>query len=154
MQALRFIKVRGVVLESARDRTVPNLADEVLGTDRRGSWWGHARGKEFFALTRQIRSSADVVVCRLINGKITYVHHRLWPALVRLAPQLGSDGLAAIREIHTAGGAHRVDRTPFRRWIPAASRAKAVHLTAAEARDQLGPDVFARARASSRRRAS
>jgi hypothetical protein len=136
-QALRFIKKHGVVLESARDRTVPNLADEVLGKVRRGSWWGHPRGKRFFALTRQIRSHPDVLVCRLVGAKITYVHRRLWPALARLASEFASARLEAIREVHTEAGAHRVQLTPFRKWIGRDVRAKATRLTIAKARAHL-----------------
>jgi len=82
--ALSFVKRNGIVLESARG-PVPNLAEAVVGGRIRGSWWGHARGKEIFWLTRAVRDSADVLVCRLVGRKITYVHRRLWPALVRLA---------------------------------------------------------------------
>ena len=82
--ALAFIKRNGIVLESARG-PVPNLAEAVVGRRIRGSWWGHAKGKEIFWLTRAVRDSADVLVCRLVGGKVTYVHRRLWPALVRVA---------------------------------------------------------------------
>jgi hypothetical protein len=136
-QALRFIKKHGVVLESARDHAVPNLADEVLGKVRRGSWWGHPRGKKFFAVTRQIRSHPNVLVCRLVGGKITYVHRRLWPALARRASEFASVRLDAIREVHTDAGAHRVQLTPFRKWIGPDVRAKASELTLANARAQL-----------------
>jgi hypothetical protein len=136
-QALRSIKKHGVVLESARDLAVPNLADEVLGKVRHGSWWGHPRGKKFFALTRQIRSHRDVLVCRLVGGKITYVHRRLWPALARLASKFASARLEAIREVHTEAGTHRVQLTPFNKWIERDVRAKAARLTLAKARAQL-----------------
>ena len=136
--AVHFIERRGVVLESARDSTLSNLADEVLGTDLRGSWWGHARGKEFFGLTRRVRAHPDVLVCRLVQGKITYVHRRLWPALLRLAPTLGAERVAVIREIHTASGAHRIERTRLRRWLPAGVADEAARLPMSEARRQLG----------------
>lgn len=42
----------------------------------------------------------------LVEGKITYVHRRLWPALIRLAAESGRDRLTAIREVHTASGKH------------------------------------------------
>src|ERR1700756_1855901 len=71
-----------------------------------GGWWGHARGKEIFWLTRAVRDSPDVLVCRLVTGKVTYVHRRLWPALVRLARAFAQSDLAALREVHTASGAH------------------------------------------------
>ena len=86
-EALRFIEQHGVVLEAARG-PVPSLADAALGAERRGSWWGHPQGKAFFWLTRQVRTSKNILVCRLVDGKITYVHRRVWPALVRLAPTI------------------------------------------------------------------
>ena len=79
-----FVRRHGVVLESAHG-PVPNLAETVVGAPIRGSWWGHAKGKEIFWLTRAARSSKAVLVYRLMAGKVTYVHRRLWPALVRLA---------------------------------------------------------------------
>ena len=115
--ALAFIRRHGIVLEGGRG-PVPNLAEAVAGTPIRGSWWGHTKGREIFALTRAIRDSADVLVCRLVSGKITYVHRRLWPAVVRLAPRFRRDALAALREVHTKQGRHEVRTVPFPRWVP------------------------------------
>lgn len=137
-EALRFVARQGIALESARHRAVPNLADEVLGRRRRGNWWSHPRGREFFRLTRTLRSHPDILVCRLVDGKVTYVHRRLWPAVVRLLPALGVHRVAAIQEIHTETGAHRLHYTPLRRWVPPEVSARADQLTVAEARAQLG----------------
>lgn len=130
--ALAFVKARGVVLESARG-PVPSLAERVTGDRIRGSWWGHARGHEIFWLTRAVREAPDVLVCRLVGGKVTYVHRRLWPALVRLARRIGVRRLAAIREIHLPSGKHVVRVTPFPRWVPAAVRRAAQRLSEAQA---------------------
>jgi hypothetical protein len=78
-EALAFVCTHGLVLESGTG-PVPSLAAAIAGEPIRGSWWAHARGREVFAITRAIRDSPDVLVCRLIDGKITYVHRRLWPA--------------------------------------------------------------------------
>jgi hypothetical protein len=115
--ALAFIRRHGVVLEGGRG-PVPNLAEAVAGAPIRGSWWGHAKGREIFSLTRALRDSADVLVCRLVGGKITYVHRRLWPAVVRLAPRFKRDHLAAVREVHTVQGRHEVRTVAFPRWVP------------------------------------
>jgi hypothetical protein len=48
-------------------------------------------------VTRAVRDSDDVLVCRLIKGKITFVHRRLWPALVRAAGRLPSVRLRCVR---------------------------------------------------------
>src|SRR5205809_3183830 len=134
--ALAFVKRHGIVLESARG-PVPNLAEAVVGGRIRGSWWGHAKGKEIFWLTRAVRDSKDVLVCHLVGGKITYVHRRLWPALVRLADQFDPARLVAIREIHTASGKHKVEATAYPKWVPSDVMSAAAKLTAEEARNQL-----------------
>jgi len=137
-EALRFIEEHGIVLESAHG-PVLNLADTVLGRSRRGSWWGHPGGKAFFGLTRRIRANKNVLVCRLVDGKVTYVHRRVWPALARLVGRIGIARLAAIREIHTDTGAHRTTRTAFRKWVGSDVIAKAATLSEEDAFAQLGP---------------
>src|SRR3989441_10043065 len=92
--ALSFVKRNGIVLESARG-PVPNLAEAVVGGRIRGSWWSHARGKEIFWLTRAVRDSADVLVCRLVGGKITYVHRRLGAGPGWVAGGISTRGPAA-----------------------------------------------------------
>ena len=130
-QALAFVKRQGIVLESAHVRGVraPTFADAVVGARVRGNWWTHPKGKKIFWMTRAVRDSRDVLVCRLVDGKITYVHRRVWPPLVRLAPEVGSGRLDAIEERHTAGGRHvlRVRRFPI--WVDAATKRAANRLT-------------------------
>jgi hypothetical protein len=121
------------VLESARG-PVPNLAERVVGRPIRGSWWAHPKGKEIFWLTRAVRDAPEVLVCRLIDGKITYVHRRLWPPLVRLARTLDRRNLAAVHEVHTARGRHEVRVVPFPRWVPAAVKRAARRLRVDDAR--------------------
>src|SRR6266851_9298228 len=83
-QALAFVEKHGVVLQAARG-PVPSFAEFVAGERIRGSWWGHPKGHEIFRLTEAVIDSGQVLVCKLIDGKVTYVHRRLWPALVRLS---------------------------------------------------------------------
>ncbi|MEP6686310.1 MAG: hypothetical protein ABJB22_05985 [Verrucomicrobiota bacterium] len=135
-QALSFVKTNGVALESGRG-PVPSMAETIAGKPIRGSWWKHAKANSIFLCSRAIRNSKDVLVCRLVGGKITYVHRRLWPALVRLADQVDRDRLAAIREIHTASGKHKVEVTPFPKWVPREVMSAAKKLTTEEARKQL-----------------
>jgi hypothetical protein len=115
-QALAFVKKRGIVLESARG-AVPSLAETIAGEPLRGSWWGHPKGDAIFVCSRTIRNSNDVLTCRLIDGKVTYVHRRLWPALVRLSGDFKADRLAPIKEIHTAAGKHKVKTVSFPQWV-------------------------------------
>jgi hypothetical protein len=135
-QALAFVKANGVALESGRG-SVPSLAETIAGEPVRGSWWTHPKGNNIFLCSRVIRNSKDVLICRLVGGKITYVHRRLWPALVRLADQFNPDRLAAIREIHTASGKHKVEGTAYPKWVPSDVMSAAAKLTAEEARNQF-----------------
>src|SRR5262249_22122437 len=122
-QALAFVKKHGVVLESARG-PVPSLAEAVAGRPIRGGWWAHPKGQEIFALTRAIRDSGAALVCRLVDGKITYVHRRLWPALVRNAGRYPKKHLARVSETHSRSGRHITIEVPYPKWVPRAIRAR------------------------------
>lgn len=135
--ARRFVSTHGVVLEGARG-PVPSLAETVAGEPIRGSWWAHPRGRKIFGLSRAVREWRDVLVCRAVSGKVTYVHRRLWPALVRLAPRIGAERLAAIHEVHTATGRHELEEIPFPRWVPPDVRKAAKRLSDADAARVLG----------------
>jgi hypothetical protein len=123
-QALAFIRKHGVVLEAAQGPG-PSLAEVIAGEPVRGSWWSHPKSHEIFAVTRAIRESDDVLVCRLNKGKITFVHRRMWPALVRVAGRLPSDHLSQVREVHTSSGRHATKEVPFPDWVPSSVRAAA-----------------------------
>jgi hypothetical protein len=88
-----------------------------------------------------VGDSPDVLCFRLVERKITFVHRRLWPALVRLAAELGKERLTAIRQEHTKTGAHRNVLTPFPKWVPAEIKAAAGKLSEADAREELRPWV-------------
>jgi hypothetical protein len=137
-EALAFVSKHGLVLESGTG-PVPSLVEAITGEPIRGSWWGHARGSEIFAVTRAIRENPDVLVCRLVEGKITYVHRRLWPALVRLSERFPHSNLAQIREVHAASGKHAVEESRFPDWVPRGVAAQASHLDEQSALRQLGP---------------
>ena len=136
-EALAFVRTQGVVLESGTG-PVPSLAATVAGGPIRGSWWGHARAREIFAATRAIRECPDVLVCRLVNGRITYVHRRLWPALVRLSERFPYAHLAQIHEAHSASGKHVVEDIRFPDWVSREVSAQASMLDEQSALSQLG----------------
>ena len=139
-QALAFVKRHGLVLVSARG-PAPCLVEAIAGGPVRGSWWGHPKAHAIFRILEEVCDSPQVVVCRLLGGKVTLVHRRLWPALVRLSGSLPRSGLAAIREEHTARGSHRVVRTPFPRWVPEDARRRGRKMTREAAESLLGPLV-------------
>ena len=84
-----------------------------------------------------MRDSPDVLTCRFIDNKITYIHRRLWPALVKLSGELETSKLGAIREEHLPGGKHELRVTEFPQWVPAEVLAASKRLTLREARSML-----------------
>lgn len=80
-RVLAALRERGLLLLT--DQRLPSVATLVAGEPVRGSWWGHARGGAIFAVAQRLEALAAELVCiRLVSGKETYVHRRLWPALV------------------------------------------------------------------------
>jgi hypothetical protein len=136
LQALAFVRKHGVVLESAH-APVPSLAEAIAGEPIPGSWWSHPRSQEIFQLTRAIRDSEEVLVCRLVEGKITYVHRRLWPALVRVADRFPRRAIVQVREVHTSTGRHVTKMVAFPKWVPEAVAQEAARLGEHEALSAL-----------------
>ena len=151
-EALAFVEEHGVVLQAARG-SVPSLAEAVAGERIRGSWWGHPKGRDIYGAAQAVCASPDVLVCRLVEGKITYVHRRLWPALVKLASRFSRAQLAKVWDEHTPGGAHRSRRMPFPAWVPASVARQAERLPLPTAEALLAPLLTLTAeRAKPRRR--
>lgn len=126
--AIDFVHAHGIVLESARG-PVPSLADAIAGEAIHGNWWSHPRAKAIFQVTRGVRASRQVLVCRLVTGKITYVHRRLWPSMVRAKRHFAVESLARVEEQHSDAGHHIVVETPFPAWVPVEVAHEADHLS-------------------------
>jgi hypothetical protein len=133
-EAVAFVEAHGLVMQSARAPGVPSLVDAVVGESVRGSWWGHPKGALVYRVLGEVHGSPDVLAMRLVRGKLTLVHRRLWPALVRLAGEIGEERLAAVGEEHTPSGRHVATRVPYPGWVTPGVRAAAAALAEDEAR--------------------
>jgi hypothetical protein len=135
---LSFVEKHGVVLASARG-VVPSLAEAVAGEPIVGSWWAHPKGKAIFEALSEIDDSHDVRCFRLVDGKVTFVHRKAWPALVRLGKDgvIAGDQLAAVQQEHMPTGEHRNVITPFPDWVDEETEAAATRLSTDQARAQL-----------------
>jgi hypothetical protein len=135
-QALAYIECHGAVLASARG-PLPRLTEAIVGAPIRGSWWSHPLGKQIFVVLRAVEDSPDIFVSKLVGNKVTFVHRRLWPGLVRLADRIGHKRLAQIREEHTASGKHATHCVDFPAWVPRSTLTAARGLDEAEAATML-----------------
>ncbi len=90
-----------------QDKNLPSVATIFAGGPMPGSWWSHPRSHEMF---RCLASLDDIaVVTRLVKGKVTYVHNRLWPGLA-------AAGVAIEDEVHTESGRHEKRLEPSDAW--------------------------------------
>jgi hypothetical protein len=82
-EAIALVEQAGAItLVPAGDRL--SLVTAVVGGPVAGSWWSHPRGKVIYAIATALADSRDVLVSKLVDGKITFVHRALWPALHRV----------------------------------------------------------------------
>ena len=138
--ALAFVREQGIVLASAKG-SAPRLIDAILGEPINGNWWAHPESRYIYNVLAAVSHSEEVLVCRLLRGKVTLVHCRLWSALVRVSRNLDRTLLAQIREEHTSSGRHVNREIPFPLWVPATIHQQAALLTEQEAMLALGPSV-------------
>jgi hypothetical protein len=66
------------------DPALPSLVGIIVGEPLRRSWWGHPRGNLIYYAMNQLEDDLAVLSTKLIAGKLTYVHRRLWPATYRV----------------------------------------------------------------------
>ncbi|MGH8194097.1 MAG: hypothetical protein ACREQ8_06830 [Woeseiaceae bacterium] len=136
-EAMSFVREHGIVLASAKG-PVPRLAEAIAGEPIKGSWWAHSKSHQIFAIFQEIGESPDILTCRLVNGKVTLVHRRLWPALVRVADRFHANQLAQVHQEHTASGYHVGHELPFPQWVPPEVTEAAKRLDEREACRMLG----------------
>jgi hypothetical protein len=135
--ALAFVREHGVVLVSAKG-VAPRLTEAIIGEPIEGSWWAHPQSHHIFAILGAVTNSDEVLVCRLLGLKVTLVHRRLWPSLVRLAQRFTKEQLAQVREEHTVSGRHVSHKIPFPQWVPAEVADQAAQLSEQDALAAFG----------------
>src|SRR5712692_6736430 len=77
------LRERGLLLLA--DNTLPSLTRLVAGEPIRGSWWGHPKAHAIFHASTALARHPDAIAIPLVAGKMTFVHRRLWPALLAVA---------------------------------------------------------------------
>ena len=130
--ALAFVEEHGVVLVSAKG-DAPRLTEVIVGEAIQGSWWAHPKSHRIFAVLSAVADSGQVLLCRLVGGKVTMVHRRVWPHLVRSASRFTPEQIAEVSQEHTPSGKHVKHEVPFPKWVPAGVARKAERLTEEEA---------------------
>ncbi len=81
-ELLPRIEARGLVTEQ-------EVVGWILGESPKGSWWSHPRAKLAYQALLRLNEETGLISLKLVEGKQTLVHRRLWPALVRLQREEG-----------------------------------------------------------------
>jgi hypothetical protein len=134
-EALAMLRGRGVVTLVPAGHA-PSLVQEICGGPVRGSWWAHPQNHLIHAIASALEDSPLVLALKLLDGKLTFVHRGLWPALFRFATdrQRRNASIAALRppesrllaEVERRGELHFGGRAPpvasvkaalERRWL-------------------------------------
>ena len=130
--AMAFVRRHGIVLVSAKG-PAPRLTEAIAGEPIKGSWWAHSKSHQIYAVLQKLEDCPDILVSRFIAGRVTFVHRRLWPAIVKLASRFHPDQLAQIRQEHTASGKHVNHLTAYPKWVPPEILEEAQRLTTEDA---------------------
>jgi hypothetical protein len=129
---------RGLLL--MHDPALPSATQVVAGEPVPGSWWGQPSGALIYAALQRLDARPDgsrVGWVKLLGGKVTLVHERCWPALIRVARSrspwqlagLQADAKALLADLD-AGQTLRSDQLE----LPAGSRKSGAVVTDLEAR--------------------
>jgi hypothetical protein len=81
-KALEAAGLHGLLMKS--DPKLPSVTTLVAGEPIRGSWWGHPKGRQIFRVLAILEDREEVTTVKLISGKDTFVHKRLFPALLSI----------------------------------------------------------------------
>src|SRR4029453_17005366 len=112
----------------------PSFVSAVAGGPVRGSWWGHPKGSLIYQLLNEVVDSREADLLPLIDGKRTFVHRSLFPALYRVVSDAGwrsskTRGLPSLerRLLEAVGrtGTLRVDEWAHRSSVDAKALRKA-----------------------------
>ncbi len=82
-RTLSALEELGLLLE--QDRELACVVTLVTGESPRTSWWSHPQGRLVFAVLARLAQHEDVLFTKLLAGKVTLVHRRLWPCLLAVA---------------------------------------------------------------------
>jgi hypothetical protein len=81
--AYRELARRGLLMLA--DARLSSLTTLIAAGPVKGSWWSHPRGKAIFAASNALAERDDVLALKLVAGKVTFVHRRLWPSVLAVA---------------------------------------------------------------------
>ncbi len=77
------LHARGLLL--LQDRKLANAVALLAGETVSGSWWSHPRAGEMYEILETVGAHPDVLIAKLVAGKLTLIDRALFPALLAVA---------------------------------------------------------------------
>jgi hypothetical protein len=82
-RVVNLLQDLGLLLQ--QDKSLPNIVTLLTGDTLTGSWWKHPKGRTIFQCLVHLSGHPEVLFVKLISGKVTLVHQRLWPEILAVA---------------------------------------------------------------------
>jgi len=79
---LAYLRRVGLLMNA--DTRLPSVTTLVAGEAVRGSWWAHPLANTIFLTLQELAAHPDLLLSKLIGGKDTFVHRRLWPEIAAI----------------------------------------------------------------------
>jgi len=118
----------GLLLQ--HDRELPSVTSIVAGEPIAGSWWGHPLGHAIYDLLGAFEDTTGKLEGKILDGKVTYVQARLWPAFFAVVQHDPGARLARLGSAAGALFAHVEQHGPVRAdALPAGLSAPSRELT-------------------------
>jgi hypothetical protein len=80
---LAHLALHGLLMKA--DTRLPSVTTVVAGAPVRGSWWSHPLAHTIFFALRDLADHRDVLLVKLVDGKDTFIHRRLWAEVAAIA---------------------------------------------------------------------
>jgi len=80
---LKVLKDYGALLVS--DSAFPSVTGLIVGKSVRGSWWSHPLAHTIFTANEMLEEHRDVLITKLISGKVTFLHRTMWTHVYAMA---------------------------------------------------------------------
>ncbi len=77
------MKANGIILESHPQ--LPCVTRMIVGRRLHTSWWAHPQANLIYNVLNRLCHHKDVLTVKLVSGKVTLVHRKLWAAVFTVA---------------------------------------------------------------------
>lgn len=106
---LQTLRKLGFLVES--DPKLPSVCSLIANEPMRGSWWSHPLAQVIFQVNEQLEDHTDVLMAKLVTGKVTFIHRKLWSDVSTIAraredwqmKKLSPQVMSLLKQIDSAG---------------------------------------------------